>query len=474
MRNFTIFNIVAVVLIFFQSSQAQIVVTGLGFTQACASPSFNTYNVSFNFQESALGSTNQFIIELSDPTGSFTDATEIYTSNVGEVTTSPATLTFSVPTTTSGESYKLRIRGTDPVALSNNSDTFPAYYRIQDTPFTINNLIDIAEYCAGGSYLLTIDNPGVPPNDSPLQYPSLTFNWFRETGPTTSVLVFTGPTYSVDTPGTYFAETNYGTCTSNSFSNRVTVNEVGAGGISISIDSSLGNPYCSSDGPTTLSTANGNSYQWFKDGIEIENATDQTYITNEAGIYSVNIDLGTCISNATINLDNGENLSSINVDESNTIGEGETLDVIVTTSATNPIFEWYINDTLIPGETEDNYEVTGPGNYKVVVNQLGGCSSELVFTVIELFPSVAEIPNLVSPNGDGNNDSWIIPQEYVSGTNTDITIISSQGEIVFKTNNYLNNWPIEGIDFKNVNPVYYYIIETEDQDILKGSITVIK
>ena len=179
MRNFTIFYIVFVFLSVTETSNAQIVIgkPNLQFTRACASPTFNTYNVTFTFNPaSALGSTNQFIIELSDETGDFTSATAIYTSAEGSVT--------------------------------------------------------------------------------------LTFNWFRETSQTTSVFIQTSETLSVNQPGTYFVETNYGSCTSNSFSNRVTISEAGAGGAS-EITSSLGNPYCSTDGPTTLTTTNGVSYQWF-------------------------------------------------------------------------------------------------------------------------------------------------------------------------------------------------------------------
>ena len=478
MRNFTIFYIIFIFLSLTETSSAQVVIgkPNLQFTRACASPTFNTYNVTFTFNPaSALGSTNQFIIELSDETGDFTSATAIYTSAEGSVTTSPATLTFSVPTTISGEAYKLRIKSTDPVATSSSSDAFSAYYKIQDTPFSINNLISTATYCADGSYLLTIDNPGDAANDSPLQYDSLTFNWFRETSQTTSVFIQTSETLSVNQPGTYFVETNYGSCTSNSFSNRVTISEAGAGGAS-EITSSLGNPYCSTDGPTTLTTTNGVSYQWFKDSEEIEGAINQTYETNESGEFTVSIDLGSCFTNATINLDNGGFISSIDVEDINNIDDGESLITTVTTDAVNPEFQWFLNDTLIPTAVSNSYEATETGDYKVVITQTTGCqsSSELFFSVTEAFPDVPNIPNLISPNGDRDNDTWIIPQEYVSGTNTEVIIISSQGEIVLKTNDYLNNWPETTLDFTDVNPVYYYIITTEDNKTRKGSITVVK
>jgi gliding motility-associated-like protein len=462
--------------------EAQIVIgtPNLGFSQACASVSFNTYNVTFVFSpESALGASNQFIIQMSDADGSFSNPTVVFTSTAGAVTTSPATLSFSLPNTTAGEGYKLRIKSTAPAATSSNSTVFAAYYKIQDSPFSINNLVSTGAYCTGGSYLLTIDNPGNGDNDSPLNYPSLTFNWYKETGPTTSVFVASGPTLSVNQEGTYFVKTNYGTCTSNSFSNHVTISEAGSGGADATIVSSLGNPFCPSEGLTTLSTIGGNSYQWYKDGNIIPEAINQMYQTDEAGTYSVNVDLGSCEANGSIVLESEGFSSSINVLDVNEMELGDTLTVTVTTSATNPEFEWYLNDTLISGAVDATYDATQLGTYKVVISQTTGCivSSEFIFEIrepMEQFPDVADIPNLISPNGDGINDTWVIPTPYVSGTDTEVIIMTNQGKVVLQTNDYQNNWPTESLNLTSVNQVYYYIITTADHKTKKGSITIVK
>ena len=467
-----------------QVVNAQLVIgtPNLGFSQACASDSFNNYSTTFVFSpESALNGSNQFSIELSDADGDFSNPTVVYTSSPGWVTSSPATFDFSIPEDTAGENYKIRITSSSPAATSAASVSFAAYYKHQDSPFTINNLVSTGAYCTGGSYLLSIDNPGTGNNDSPLNYPSLTFNWYKETSPTTSVFVSEGPTLLVSEEGTFFVETNYGSCTSNSFSNRVTISEVSTSGeADATIVSSLGNPYCPEQGLTTLNTIGGNSYQWFKDGIEIPNAINQMYQTNESGEFSVQVDLGDCSASGSIDLISELFESDINVDETNNILEGETLTVVVTTTATSPEFEWYYNNQLMVGETQDTYEASEFGDYEVVITETsGGCNGVVSyqFTInegIDPFPDVDKIPNVISPNGDNINDTWMLPLQYTTGTNTEIVILNEQGKVVFQTIDYQNNWPETDLNLTNVNQLFYYIITTTDGQTKKGSITIVK
>ncbi|MGJ8549662.1 gliding motility-associated C-terminal domain-containing protein [Winogradskyella wichelsiae] len=465
-----------------ESSNAQIVIgtPNLGFTQACASDSFNTYYATFIFSpDSDLSASNQFSVELSDGDGDFSNSTIIYTTDAGEITSSPATLGFSLPETTAGENYRIKIRSTGPVASSSRSVPFAAYYKIQDSPFTINNLIATGAFCSGGSYLLSIDNPGDGTNDSPLQYPNLTYQWYRETGPTTSTFVADGPTLTVDTEGTYFVETNYGSCTSNSFSNRVTITQAASGEANATIISSLGNPYCPEQGYTVLNTISGESYQWYKDGNLILDATEQNYQTIESGVFSVQVNLGECLASGSIDLVSELFDSTIDVPEFNEMLADESLTVNVTDTANSPEYEWYLNGAIISGETEPTYIATESGNYKVVISETVGCnvSIEYEFAIeeaLDLFPEVAEIPNLISPNGDSINDTWIIPSEYVSGTDTEVLIMTNQGKVVLQTNNYQNNWPENDLNLTSVNQVYYYVITTTDNKTKKGSITVVK
>lgn len=453
------------------------------FTQICANASFNSFEVTFKFSpESSFTATNQFIVEMSDPSGSFSGTPlAVYTSAAGAVTTSPKMISFSVPKTIAGEKFKLRVRSTSPALTSPESNAFAAYYKLQDTPFSINNFVSTATYCVGGSFVLTIDNPGTGLNDSPLKHPTLTYKWFKETSPTTSDFVAAGPTLAVNKPGTYYVETNYGSCSSDSYSNRVTVTESLSASIA-TITSSLGNPYCPSEGPTVLTANSGVSYQWSKNNVVIAGATNQTYTTNEIGDFSVAVNNGSCSVNASINLKQMESfVSTINVPASNSIIRDQTLAVTAKTTATNPTYKWYLDDVLLTNITTATYLVKTAGNYKVAITQSTGCvaTKEHLFTVTlddtkVDFQDVANIPNVISPNGDGINDTWQIPLEYINANKAEIIVLNGIGETVLKTNNYQNNWPDGPLDFKNVNPVYYYIITTMDGKVKKGSITVVK
>ena len=210
------------------------------------------------------------------------------------------------------------------------------------------------------------------------------------------------------------------------------------------IVSSLGNPFCPGSGVTTLTTLSGNGYQWFKNGVVIPEATDQMYETSESGTYAVQVDLGSCSATGAIELVSELFEASINVSEENTIEEDESLYIFITTNANNPEFEWYLDDVLIADATEDDYDATQEGSYKVIVSETSGCIASREFTfeineALDPFPEVENIPNIVSPNGDGFNDTWIIPTKYVNGTDTNVTIMTNRGKVVLQTDNYLNN-----------------------------------
>jgi len=455
----------------------------LTFDRICAGGSANpTYKASFTYTGYAPGTT--FEVELSDKTGSFANPTATTTLGVTADAVDKQTITFVPPRDIVGsDTYSLRIKssGGQPssgtFASSTTKKLFPVYFKVHDQQYTINNFNGTATYCSDGSYVLSIDPDKADPiNDSPLKYPSLAYNWYRDNGTTTLPTLVqgnSGPTYTVTSPGTYYVETNYGSCTSSSYSNRVTVTASNSGS-AVTINSSLGNPFCASGDGTVLTATSGNSYVWKKDGKLIEGANGRTYFTNETGIYTVGVDFGGCIATGSIDLKSNGFNASIDVADMVALEEGETLNVSVTTDAANPSYEWFLNNNLIAGATSNSYLVAVVGNYKVKISQASGCiaTKEFAFKVTGPAPPATVIPNIV--NLSGSYPYWNIPEAYRTPS-TKVIIMSSNGDIMFDDvgSNYDPQVNSFIKDFKNVNPVYYYVIQSDTGE-KKGSITVIK
>lgn len=482
-----IFFLFGIILFTKSNTYAQSIIPDvLGFDRICAGGVSNpTYKASFQY--SGYQANTTFEVELSDKTGSFSTPTATTTISVVPDAVDRNTITFSVPADIVGsDTYSLRIKasGSQPSSGNFSSSTgkkqFPIYFKIHDQQYTINNFNGTATFCSGGSYVLSIDPDSTDPiNNSPLKYPSLSYNWYRDNGTTTLPTLVQGaggPTYTVTSPGTYYVETNYGTCTSLSYSNRVIVS-TSATGSAVTINSSLGNPFCSNGEGTVLTATSGNSYVWKKDGKLIEGATARTFSTNQTGFYTVDVDFGGCVASGDIDLKSTEFTSSINVPETNVISQGETLTATVTTDASNPSFQWFLNNGSINGATSNSYNVTTRGNYKVVISQSAGClvEKEFLFSVSydsDPATSVTKIANIISLSSYPY-DVWDIPSEY-KNPQTNVKIISSNGDMVLDVFNYQGDWPPAGsIDIKNVNPVYYYVIQSDTGE-KKGSITLIK
>ncbi|AYN05765.1 hypothetical protein [Flavobacterium sp. 140616W15] len=451
----------------------------LPFDKICADATFNDFSVTFNHQ-GFLDSAN-YVVILSDDSGNFDNPVSTIFVSIMDITATQKRIKFILPSNLIGsETYRLRVKETTTgittgdFSTYSGPKTFPIYYKVQDSKFTINNFNPTATYCSGGSYVLSIDNPGIGGNDSPLKYPSLKYNWYKSNGlilPETLVAGNTGGTYTVTEPGIYYVRTNYGTCTSDSESNQVSVT-LASSNTTTEIVSSLGNPFCPATGATILSVGTGASYQWSKDGVAITGAISQTYSATTAGLYTVKIEFGGCTGNGSINLQSeGSFTGNLNIPNSNTINveTGETLNVTVTSDAVDPSYKWYINSTLITDAITDSYFVTAVGNYKIEVTQTTGCTATKEFNFQVSDSNLKNIPNIVSLSSGFN--TWDLPGDY-KNAETNVMIVSSQGEVMFNGVDYdPSKWEIK--DFKNINPVYYYIIK-KGSDEKKGSITVIK
>jgi gliding motility-associated-like protein len=82
-------------------------------------------------------------------------------------------------------------------------------------------------------------------------------------------------------------------------------------------------------------------------------------------------------------------------------------------------------------------------------------------------PDDEDIPNYISPNGDGKNENFVLPASFKKKyPNLRLAVFNRWGNMVWRSNGvYQNNWGGSHFDGELLpDGVYYYIIELENQD----------
>lgn len=130
-------------------------------------------------------------------------------------------------------------------------------------------------------------------------------------------------------------------------------------------------------------------------------------------------------------------------------------------------FQW-TSDLGYTSTSELNQLDLDADTYYLLVTDANGCTDSTFITLTEPIPF--EIPNGISPNGDGFNDGLEIRglEDYPVNK---LIIFNRWGNIVFEENNYSNNdlWYGTNQDGKQLaEGTYFIVIEAEGTDNLKG------
>ncbi|WP_298901354.1 choice-of-anchor L domain-containing protein [uncultured Psychroserpens sp.] len=140
-----------------------------------------------------------------------------------------------------------------------------------------------------------------------------------------------------------------------------------------------------------------------------------------------------------------------------------TVPIIITATPVNyntseVTINWYLDGVLQAGENGLTFPVLLAGDYEIeVIFNDTGCSSITSQTVIELESCV--IPQGISPNGDGMNDTFDLSSYRV----TKLEIFNRLGTLVYSKTNYVDEWHGQTNDGEEL-PVgtYFYTMEYED------------
>ncbi|MFL5764007.1 MAG: gliding motility-associated C-terminal domain-containing protein [Bacteroidia bacterium] len=113
--------------------------------------------------------------------------------------------------------------------------------------------------------------------------------------------------------------------------------------------------------------------------------------------------------------------------------------------------------------------------YTLTGTDANGCMDKDSMTVTVLVDYNVVISNLMTPNEDGFNDRWIV-QNIENYPDTKVIIVNREGQEVYSSDSYDNNW--DGTNSKTGKKLpdgtYYYVMQFKDDvKIYKGAITVL-
>ncbi len=151
---------------------------------------------------------------------------------------------------------------------------------------------------------------------------------------------------------------------------------------------------------------------------------------------------------------------------------------------------WEASQTgiLINGSTINPSQTPLGKHILTYTEQTGMCDNQITIE-IEIVNDCLEnanenpritITDVLTPNGDGINDSFIIEGPDVQGKNISLMVFNRWGQIVYRSNNYQNDWDASNISSsfgykgKAGAGTYYYIIEIPNSTIkpIKGNIYI--
>jgi gliding motility-associated-like protein len=227
-----------------------------------------------------------------------------------------------------------------------------------------------------------------------------------------------------------------------------------------------------SDGVITITTDNssGVNYTW------TPNAGNGSSINGlSPGVYSVEVSNDDqCTDDSTFTITEPDPIVVAMIDSvGSECGEANGYLTVSATGGQGGFSYTWNNGTN--GATNSGIDA---GNHTVTVTDAAGCSVDEVLDLActELIPIV--VPQLITPNGDGKNDVWII-QNIQQYPEIKVWVYNRWGNLVYQSQPYNNDWNGYYTEGGNVNgplpaSTYFYLIDTmkKSQDPIKGYLEI--
>jgi gliding motility-associated-like protein len=231
---------------------------------------------------------------------------------------------------------------------------------------------------------------------------------------------------------------------------------------------------------------------WVKVSLQECFAYD-TIVVAESPVYTINNDAVTiCHGDSVLIYGDYQSVAGDYYDSLNTINNCDS--VIITELTVMPLLDVNLGkDTVLEygkeiildaGTGFENYFwndssknqtllVNEGGTYYVIVTGANGCQKRDEIIIIPAETGII-IYNTFTPNGDGKNDTWYIKNIDLYSDNK-IGIYNRNGDLVYKANNYQNNWDGRYNGENLPAATYYYIIYlAHNPEVYKGNVTIVR
>jgi gliding motility-associated-like protein len=95
------------------------------------------------------------------------------------------------------------------------------------------------------------------------------------------------------------------------------------------------------------------------------------------------------------------------------------------------------------------------GTYELTITDANGCTKDTTFVLTE--PDILDFPTGISPNGDNQNDSYVIIGVEGFPNNT-FKVFNRWGNIVYEKSGYANNWYGQNSDGNDLADGTYFVV----------------
>ncbi len=132
-------------------------------------------------------------------------------------------------------------------------------------------------------------------------------------------------------------------------------------------------------------------------------------------------------------------------------------------------YKWSMDGNIL--NTNDNFiaqKFIPVGDHIVKVEVDNGCTDEIKLTSKDC---QLEIPNIITPNGDGANDKFKI-EGLLDLSNSTLIIYNRWGKKVYESSNYQNDWDGDNL----ADGTYFYVLRTNEgvEKEYNGSLTIMR